>query len=119
MPIVGRRRSRNTANQRIGTDTSPNSSGLEGHVLESGGAGTSDLGFVSVDEPRCPVQAFHPQGEQRLSTLVDFTRPVVEHSARVSEESGLGECRRTVEMVRVEDIGIVRCRRRTDDRRPR
>ena len=57
---------------------SPNSSGLEGHVLEAGGAGTSDLGFVSVDEPVCPAQGFHPQGERRLSALVDFTRPVVE-----------------------------------------
>ena len=88
MPIVGRRRFLNTANQRLRT-LAPILQGLEGHVLESGGAGTSDLGFVSVDEPRCPVQAFHPQGERRLSTLVDFTRPVVEHSARVSEESGL------------------------------
>ena len=52
---------------------------MEGHVLEGGRAGTFDLGFFSVDEPQCPVQAFHPQGERRLSALVDFTRSVVEH----------------------------------------
>ena len=38
--------------------TSPNSSGLEGHVLEAGGAGTSDLGFVSVDDPGVPHRGF-------------------------------------------------------------
>ena len=45
----------------------------------TGGAGTSDLGFLSVDEPRCPVQAFHPQSERRLGALVGFARPIVEH----------------------------------------
>ena len=34
-----------------GQAVSPDSSGLEGQILEAGGAGTSDLGFVSVDEP--------------------------------------------------------------------
>ena len=58
---------------------SPNSSGMNGYVLEGGGTGTSDLGLLRAGELRCPVQAFHSQGERRLSALVDFTRPVVEH----------------------------------------
>ena len=40
-------------------------------------------------EPRCPIQAFHPQGERRGPAFLDFGLAGSGTLARVSEESGL------------------------------
>ena len=45
--------------------------------------------MMSVYEPRCPIQAFHPQGEQRVPAFLDFDLARNGTLARVSEESGL------------------------------
>ena len=44
---------------------------------------------MGVGEPRCPIQAFHPQGERRGPAFLDFRLAVSGTLARVSEESGL------------------------------
>ena len=42
--------------------------------------------MMSVDEPRCPIQAFHPQGERRVPTFLDCDLAGSGALARVSEE---------------------------------
>ena len=58
---------------------------------------------MNVDEPRCPIQAFHPQGERRVSAFLDFDLARSGTLARVSEESGLtvsGSCRATTKIAK-------------------